>query len=87
MKAADIADRRLIEAIWHINWAKEPGIYRWALIWDLEEELPEFPTKVIRAKCRALIRRGLIDGCDCGCRGDFELTAAGRAVLGVSESP
>jgi len=26
-------------------------------------------------------RRGLVTGCDCGCRGDWELTAAGLAVL------
>jgi hypothetical protein len=38
-------------------------------------------SEVALAKMRALIRRGLVDGCRCGCRGDFEITAAGRAVL------
>lgn len=39
------------------------------------------PPKVALAKMRALIRRGLVEGCACGCRGDFELTAKGRAWL------
>lgn len=28
-------------------------------------------TKLAHAKMRKLIRRGLVDGCICGCRGDF----------------
>lgn len=46
------------------------------------------PDKVVLAKMRRLIDRGLVDGCPCGCRGDFELTEAGHAMIGVgSESP
>ena len=30
-----------------------------------------YPENVVRAKARRLIRRGLITGCACGCRGDF----------------
>lgn len=37
--------------------------------------------KLASAKMRALIRRGLVDGCVCGCRGDFLLTNKGKAVL------
>ena len=44
-------------------------------------DVPEFPDKVILAKARKLIRRGLITGCICGCRGYFELTLEGRALL------
>lgn len=32
-----------------------------------------FPEKVLLAKLRAMIRKGLIDGCACGCRGDFRI--------------
>lgn len=39
------------------------------------------PAKIVRAKAARLIERGLMDGCTCGCRGDFELTDAGRAYL------
>jgi hypothetical protein len=46
------------------------------------DEVPGVPAKVVLAKARRLIRRGLLSGCDCGCRGDFELTAKGIAELG-----
>lgn len=39
------------------------------------------PPKVALAKMRALHRQGLVDGCPCGCRGDFTLTVAGMAEL------
>ncbi len=39
------------------------------------------PEKLIRAKMGMLIRRGLVSGCVCGCRGDFELTPKGALVL------
>ena len=45
----------------------------WATRWDVEELLPEYPPKILLAKAKAFIRRGLIDGCTCGCRGDYEL--------------
>lgn len=35
----------------------------------------------VQAKMRKLGKRGLIDGCFCGCRGDYELTEAGRIWL------
>lgn len=40
------------------------------------------PNKVVRAKMRALVKRKLVGGCDCGCRGDFEITDAGLVLLG-----
>lgn len=35
--------------------------------WDYDD----MPRKVVQAKAKSLIRRGLADGCTCGCRGDF----------------
>ncbi|WP_431895836.1 hypothetical protein [Micromonospora haikouensis] len=35
------------------------------------EDGPGLPELLVRAKARKLIRRGLLDGCYCGCRGDF----------------
>jgi hypothetical protein len=32
-----------------------------------------FPDKVVLAKAKRLVKRGLISGCTCGCRGDFEI--------------
>lgn len=34
---------------------------------------PTVPYKVVLAKARKLIRRGLLTGCACGCRGEFEV--------------
>lgn len=39
------------------------------------------PRKLVLAKMSMLIKRGLVDGCSCGCRGDFVLTDLGRAYL------
>lgn len=38
-------------------------------------------SKLVLAKMRVLIKRGFVDGCDCGCRGDFRLTEKGRCYL------
>lgn len=37
--------------------------------------------KVFLAKMRALVRKGLVNGCTCGCKGNFELTEKGLKVL------
>ncbi len=64
-----------------------PGYYpldrfpHWVFIWNLEYLMPIFPSEVILAKASALIRRGLLSGCDWGCRGDFELTILGAQFL------
>jgi hypothetical protein len=34
-------------------------------------DYPDFPDKLILAKARKLVRRGVVEGCCCGCRGDF----------------
>jgi hypothetical protein len=38
-------------------------------------DVPGVPEKVVLAKAKRLMRRGLISGCACGCRGDFEVIA------------
>ena len=43
----------------------------------------EVPYKVGRAAMANLIKRGLVEGCTCGCRGDFEITDKGREVLAL----
>lgn len=65
---------------------------REASVWDIEE-IPELAAilinaegtfgadKLVRGKMRRLISRGLVDGCCCGCRGDFTLTDKGREYL------
>jgi hypothetical protein len=45
----------------------------------------EAPDKLVLAKMRNLIGKGLIDGCSCGCRGDFVITNKGREFLEEGE--
>jgi len=42
---------------------------------------PGTPPKLVLAKMRMLIKRGLATGCGCGCRGDFEITEKGEALI------
>lgn len=77
MQAKDIDDRELlafIEATQH-----EKGL--WVNTWDIQGKWLEIPHKVLWAKFAKLIGRGLLDGCTCGCRGDFEMTKKGRDFL------
>jgi hypothetical protein len=39
--------------------------------------------KIILSKMRQLIKRGLVSGCTCGCRGDFEITQKGEDWLSL----
>lgn len=48
--------------------------------WAVADRLG-FPREVVLAKLRSLVKRKLVTGCTCGCRGDFELTKGGEAVL------
>lgn len=57
----------------------KPG--RWVMIWEICRVWNEIPELVIKAKLRKLISQGYLDGCWCGCRGDFELTPKGEEFL------
>lgn len=39
------------------------------------------PNKLVQAKMRNLIAKGYVDGCSCGCRGDYEITEKGLNKL------
>lgn len=52
----------------------------WAFLWgdggedDISTAFPkDTPRKLMLAKLGQMIKKGLIDGCTCGCRGDFEI--------------
>lgn len=42
---------------------------------------PGTPAKLGRRKMAAMIRKRLVSGCSCGCRGDFQITDRGRVAL------
>lgn len=51
---------------------------RWVCTWDFEGTMyADLPDRLFRAKMKNLIKHGLIDGCACGCRGDYQITERG----------
>ena len=68
MKTSDIADDEFLSIVQEINNNEN----RSAHIGDMEERL-SVPLKLVLSKARRLIRRGVLDGCWCGCRGSFQI--------------
>ena len=81
MQCKDIPNRPILEFV-----AKHGGI---GCSWfgdeyprSVSHAMPEgIQSKLVLAKMRMLINSGLVSGCPCGCRGDFELTDKGRSIL------
>lgn len=46
---------------------------RCKLLIEVQEDFPDVPPKVIRAKLKQMVNAGWLTGCTCGCRGDFEI--------------
>lgn len=67
MQAKDISD---LEILSQLSSLESRPRFKW---------LPHLPPKVLLAKMKSLIKRGLVSGCACGCRGDFLLTVSGLA--------
>lgn len=85
MQCKDIPDRPILEMLaknpdrWH-NWCFDNGF-------DVRRAMPEgIPSKLVLGKMRMLMRRKLVDGCDCGCRGDFVITEKGKAWLEAAQA-
>jgi hypothetical protein len=81
MKTKDIPDQPILEFLSQIA-------PRWAFWFEgsetsiLGRAIPiDTPKNLVLAKMRNLIKRGLVQGCACGCRGDFEITDKGREWL------
>ena len=81
-QAKDLPEAALLAALDRVQgkmqredeyWASLPRNKVWGNLWMLLEELPEFPHKVVLAKLKHLVQRRVLDGCTCGCRGDFYL--------------
>lgn len=79
MQCKDIPDMPILDLL-----AKNPETWRtwgepYSMISVRDAMPPVTPEKLQVAKMAMLIRRGLVDGCTCGCRGDFVITAKGLA--------
>jgi len=74
MQCKDIPDAVLLDAI-----RRTPGTSsaNWRMRWDVQAEVEVavglVPENLFLAKMRRLLARGLVGGCDCGCRGDYHL--------------
>lgn len=89
-KCSDIRDEDFLDAVEQATYFNERPTNTWAMRWYVERILrytyPGLPDKVIMAKFRRLKKRGMVDGCECWCRGDWEVmplwTPAKRVYLG-----
>lgn len=74
MQAKDIPEQPIIDMLtanheWHTRFRTVPQHMPCIL-----DAFPEgTPEKVAMAKLKSMIKRGIIDGCTCGCRGDFHI--------------
>ena len=85
MQAKDIPEIPILEFLQARKWSHpvRPGCMFKGFDNSVFNAMPDgTPEKVGRAKMDALIRRELVSGCTCGCRGDFEVTDKGRKYLG-----
>lgn len=64
---------------------KERNEGHWTLLWDITEAFG-VPWSVARGKLARMKDARLVDGCDCGCRGDIELLPRGAELLGYGQS-
>lgn len=86
MKTSDIPERPILELL-----AKHQGEWcTWGNGYSMPTVSsampPGLPDKLQLSKMRNLIKRGLVAGCDCGCRGDFEITNKGLARINALRS-
>ena len=87
----DIDTIALLERIWDINRAGH-WAFRFWLDSGGNERCPfdgpdlllghSVPDKLFLAKMRNLFAKGLVRGCDCGCRGDYVVTEKGCDLIG-----
>jgi hypothetical protein len=78
MQCKDISDARVLELI-RLHEERFPdgiGLNRW----ELQRAL-DVTEKLLLAKMRILLRRDLVLGCACGCRGDFRPGKPAGAIV------
>lgn len=81
-KASDISDRAMLRAVDRLCCQRDS----WTNTTLVAEAFGWMPYKVVQAKLRRLHSRGLVSGCPCGCRGDWEVTSKGRELAGITSS-
>lgn len=81
MKTSDIPDLPILEflAKHPDEWCTHGKGYSMPTVADAMP--PDTHVKLQLSKMSSMLQRGLVRGCDCGCRGDWEITRAGEDVL------
>lgn len=90
MQCKDIPDRPILEmlALNPEQWHQWDVCYEPNKQFDVMNAMPEgTPPRLALAKMRMMIRRGVVGGCPCGCRGDFTITDEGLLELDPGTSP
>lgn len=65
MQAKDVPEQPILDLI---NKRTHVGLR------ELEETFPQYPSKVLLAKLRAMVKKNLISTqCDCGCNGPYSV--------------
>lgn len=79
MQAKDVPDEPVLAFLGAVP-PHDDGTPRTGATWfpgfpnSVQNAMPEgTPEKVALAKMASMVRRGLVFGCACGCRGDFRL--------------
>ncbi len=85
IQCKDISDHLILEFL-----AKNPRQqHNWFPIdesislskFSVRHVIPNIPDKLLVAKMASMIKKGLVDGCGCGCRGDYVITEKGLSYL------
>ena len=81
MQCKDVPDQAILAFLaknidkWHCSYSKDFDN-------SIRHAMPEgVQTKLVLAKMRQMIKRGVVKGCACGCRGDFVITEKGLKEL------
>lgn len=82
MQCKDIPDKPILKFLKnHPGWCTYGNS---TTIPSVQNAMPSnVPKRLQLAKMQRLIARGLVNGCSCGCRGDFELTEKGEEYLNL----
>lgn len=82
MQAKHISDLGYMATVIMLARTKELVLgYETVTVQEMAEALPYIPSKLIRAKFNQLEKRGFMDGCGCGCRGNFRVTDEGLRFI------
>ncbi len=96
MKCKDIPDRPILEFLAKLDraeiqfgdWFPSMGVVWNQVPHSVQHAMPPEvlgKDRLVRAKMGQLIKRGLVYGCVCGCRGDFCLSPFGKERLNATD--